>query len=169
MYPICTTLSYNNIFARNVKARREARGLTRKEMAEECMGYPEEMLARVEAGDTTGCTIDFLVCLAKYLEAPLETLMTDRYFCPHYERKSAHPETSQESETTEKPCHLFLVVAGFAEANEANFHHSVEIIAESEKRAIATAIARDKIGGVYSEEYHYFACRQLSALDKKGE
>ena len=89
MYPNCNNLSYDKIFAQNVKARREAMGLTRKELAENHMGYPEELLTRVEAGDTTGCTIDFLVCLAKYLEVPLETLMTNRYFCPHYEKKPA--------------------------------------------------------------------------------
>lgn len=82
MYPNYNNLSHDEIFARNVKARREALNLTRKELAETHMGYPEELLARVEAGDTTGCTIDFLICLAECLKAPIEALMTDRYFCP---------------------------------------------------------------------------------------
>ncbi len=83
MYPDFNKLSYDKIFATNVKARREAMGFTRKELAENQMGYPEELLLRVESGDTTGCTIDFLVCLAKCLEVPLETLMTNRYFNPN--------------------------------------------------------------------------------------
>lgn len=83
MYPNCSNLSFDKIFATNVKARREAKRLSTKELAENIMGYPEELLLRVEAGDTTGCTIDFLVCLAKCLEAPLETLMTSRYFNPN--------------------------------------------------------------------------------------
>lgn len=86
MYPNHCDLSYDKIFARNVKARREAMGLTRKELAECLMGYPESLLARVETGDPTGCTIDFLICLAEYLKVPIETLMTNRYFCPRYEK-----------------------------------------------------------------------------------
>ena len=91
MYPNCNNLSYNEIFALNVKARREAMGLTRKELAENQLGYPEELLARVESGDTTGCTIDFLVCLSEDLEVPLETLMTGRYFCPLCEKTGRNP------------------------------------------------------------------------------
>ena len=86
MYPNCSNMSYDKIFAHNVKARRHAMGIARKELAESIMGYPEDLLARVETGDTAGCTIDFLVCLAEHLKTPIETLMTNPYFCPYFDK-----------------------------------------------------------------------------------
>lgn len=169
MYPNCSNLSYDKIFAQNVKARREAKRLTAKELAEDIMGYPEELLLQVERGDIKGCTVDFLVCLAEALEVPLETLMTNRYFCPHYEKKPSTSETSQESEETEKPYRLYLVVAGFIKDDAAKAHHSMEIIAISEEQAIAKAIELDKADGEFNKDFRYFAYPQPSTLDKKGE
>lgn len=169
MYPNCTNLSYNEIFARNVKARREAMGLTRKELAENHMGYREELLAHVEAGDTTGCTIDFLVCLAEYLEAPLEALMTSRYFCPYYVQNPTQPDSSQEPEAAEKRYRLYVVSAGFVSGEGDKAYHSMEMIAQSEEEAIAAAIFRDKRDGKFHPDCRYSARHCPSVLDEKGE
>ena len=150
MYPNCTHMSYDKIFARNVKARREAMGYTRKELAEAQMGYPEELLARVEEGNTTGCTIDFLVCLAEYLETPLEALMTDRYFYAAQKQ------------------HLYLVVAGYVEASTVEPHHSLKIIATSENEAKDKAIERDKNYGMYNDKLRYFAYLQPGASNERA-
>lgn len=164
MYPNCSNLSYNEIFARNVKARRKAMNLTRKELAEERMGYPEELLARVEAGDATGCTIDFLVCLSEYLEVSIETLMTNRYFCPYYVNR-----TEQNGAPKEPTYRLYIVSSGRVAGEGAYAYRSAEVIATSEDAAISMAIERDKKDGLYRENIRYFVRPRASVLDKKEE
>lgn len=79
MKPNFSTLSINEMFARNVKACREAKGLTQKELAEEILGYPEEFILKLEQGLPCECGIDFYIDLAKEFGVSIEAL-TNRYF-----------------------------------------------------------------------------------------
>ena len=82
MWPDRTKMSYEKIFGNNVKACREARGLSQKELAEEILGYPEEMIRKAEEGKAINCSIDFYVCLAKEFDVTLDALLTNRYLVP---------------------------------------------------------------------------------------
>lgn len=82
MKPNFSSLSINEIFARNIKACREAKGLTQKELAEEILGYPEEFLYKAECGLPCECGIRFYIDLAKEFNVSLEAL-TNRYFSLH--------------------------------------------------------------------------------------
>lgn len=82
MWPNKTDISYAKVFGNNVKACREARGLSQKELAEDVLGYPEEMIRRAEEGKTLICSIDFYVCLAEYFGVTLDALLTNRYLIP---------------------------------------------------------------------------------------
>lgn len=79
MWPDNTNINYEKIFGNNVKACREARGLSQKELAEDILGYPEEMIRQVEEGKTLNCSIGFYVCLAKEFGVTLDALLTSRY------------------------------------------------------------------------------------------
>lgn len=79
MRPEFPKLSVNEIFARNVKACREAKGLTQKQLAEEILGYPEDFICKVEQGLPIPCKIGFYVELANELGVSIEAL-TNRYF-----------------------------------------------------------------------------------------
>lgn len=74
-----TPMSYEEIFARNVKNCREAKGLTQKELAVEILGYPEELLRKVEEGNTTECSLSFYVYIAKFFGVSVDDLFTNRY------------------------------------------------------------------------------------------
>lgn len=82
MNPQNTTLSYEQIFGNNVKACREAASLTQKELAEDILGVPEDLIQQIEAGTACNCTIDTYICLANYFRVPLESLLTNRYLIP---------------------------------------------------------------------------------------
>lgn len=82
MRPDYTEMSYEKIFGNNVKACREARGLSQKELAEDILGYPEEMIRQAEEGKALNCSIDFYVCLAKTFGVTLDALLTNRYLVP---------------------------------------------------------------------------------------
>lgn len=77
-----TDISYEKILGYNVKACREARGLSQKELAEEILGYSEETIRLVEEGYNPNCSIDFYVCLAESLGVTLDALATNRYLVP---------------------------------------------------------------------------------------
>ena len=82
MWPEKRDMSYEKIFGNNVKVCREARGLSQKELAEEILGYPEEMIRNAEEGKPLNCSIDFYVCLAKEFGVTLDALLTNRYLVP---------------------------------------------------------------------------------------
>lgn len=73
-------LSYEKIFGLNVKVCREAKGLSQKELAEEILGYPEELIQKVEDGIPCNCSIDFYVSIANFFKVPLESILTNQYF-----------------------------------------------------------------------------------------
>lgn len=82
MWPQNTTLSYEQIFGNNVKACREAAGLTQKELAEDILGVPEDLIQQIEAGTACDCRIGTYISLANYFRVPLESLLTNRYLIP---------------------------------------------------------------------------------------
>lgn len=67
------------IFAYNVKMCREAKGLTQKELAVEILGYPVELLQKVEEGLAYECNLEFCVSLAKFFGFSLDDLLTNRH------------------------------------------------------------------------------------------
>ena len=74
-----STLTINEIFARNIKACRKAKGFTQKKLAEEILGYPEEFIAKIEKGLPCECSIEFYIDLAKEFNVSIEAL-TNPYF-----------------------------------------------------------------------------------------
>ena len=77
MRPRFTNLSYEEIFGRNVKACREAAGLTQKELAEDVLGVPEDLIQQIEAGKACDIRIDTYICLANCFHVPLEGLLAN--------------------------------------------------------------------------------------------
>ena len=76
------SVSIEQIFGNNVKACREAKSLTQKELAEEILGIPEELLHQIEDGICVHCSLHVYVELANFFHGPLESLLTSRYFSP---------------------------------------------------------------------------------------
>ena len=74
-----TKLTYEEIFARNVKACREAAGLTQKDLAEGVLGVPEELIQQIEAGKACDIRIDTYICLANYFHVRLESLLANEH------------------------------------------------------------------------------------------
>lgn len=72
-------ISCEKIFAYNVKKCREVKGLTQKELAVDILGYPVELLQKVEEGLAYECILEFCVCLAKYFGISLDDLLTNRH------------------------------------------------------------------------------------------
>ena len=72
-------MSPEEIFAHNVKSCREAKDLTQRELAVEILGYPEELLRKVEEGNTAECSISFYVNIAKFFEVSVDDLFTNRH------------------------------------------------------------------------------------------
>ena len=72
-------LSYEQIFGNNVKACREAEGLTQKELAEDILGVSEELIHQIESSVSVHCCLDVYIDLANHFHVPLESLLTDRY------------------------------------------------------------------------------------------
>lgn len=92
MWPQNTTLNYEQIFGNNVKACREAAGLTQKELAEDILGVPEELIQQIEAGTACDCRIGTYIFLANYFRVPLESLLTYRYLIPPTKNDTAVKE-----------------------------------------------------------------------------
>lgn len=86
------SISYEQIFGNNVKACREAEGLSQKELAEDILGVPEEFIQQVEAGTACNCRIDFYVNLANHFHVPLESLLTYRYLIPPQKQRSVRTD-----------------------------------------------------------------------------
>ena len=75
-------ISYEQIFGNNVKACREAEGLSQKELAEDILGVPEELIRQIENGVSVHCRLDVYIKLANYFLVSLVSLLTDRYLIP---------------------------------------------------------------------------------------
>lgn len=82
MWPRNNKISYATIFGRNIRACRIAKGLSLKQLAEEELGWPKELLDDIEHGFSDKIDVRFMVELSEYFNIPLDTLIRSEYFTP---------------------------------------------------------------------------------------